>query len=203
MPIDVQFIGYTDAKKALADIETGIAEGLPSLFRSLGDLYVENVKHRIITRNDGQWAPASKWARAKTGQAFPTLLGAEKYVKARVTKNSLSIVSTARGWSLTQHHDGFENKLTGPGDKFDSNGRVVLKIKDPRPLNLYTEMRKARNGKQTPRSTTFAFKPRKPGHTPARKIWPTADEAISLGQPIASRWLNQIVTKAGGSIVRV
>ena len=200
MSIHVQLTNGQEAKAFLKKLNAAINDGLPSLFRSLGDVYVADVKHRIISQDDGKWAPASKWLRAKKATSR-VLDGAERYVRARISKNKLSIVSTARGWTLTQHHDGFTNALVSPKDKFDEFGRVVIPVKDPRPLNLYAEMRKARDGSVKPRSTTFHFKAVKPGKTPARKIWPTADEAIRLGSPIASRWLTKIVRDVGGTLI--
>lgn len=200
MPIQVEITNLKEAKAILAAIDRGITDGMQSVFRSLGDVYVADVKRRIISQNDGTWAPASKWLKAKTG-GTRVLDGAEKYVKARISQKQLAIVSTARGWSLSDHDQGFTNKLVGPGDSLDKDGRVELTIRDPRPLNLYTELRKKRDGTSVPRSTTFAFKPTRAGVTPARQIWPTAEQAIKLGHPIASRWLTEIVKKAGGSVI--
>lgn len=202
MPIKVEFPDGVKAKDYLAKLNSAINEGMPSLFRSLGDIYVADVKHRIISQDDGKWAPASKWLKAKSGQSV-VLDGTEKYVKARVTKNALSIYGSQRGWSFTQHHEGFENALVGPGEERDAHGRVVLQIKDPRPLNLYVEYRKKRDGSSIPRATVFAFVAKRAGRTPARKIWATAEEAIRLGQPTASRWLAKIVKDTGGSLVHV
>lgn len=200
--IEVQLRNGVETKDFLRKLEVALREQLPSLFRTLGDTYVADVKHRIISQDDGKWAPASKWLKAKTGQSR-VLDGMEKYVKARISATQLAIVSTAIGWSLSMHDQGFENKLVGPRESLDGHGRVELKIKDGRPLNLYVELKRKRDGSTVPRSQTFAFVPKKPGHTPARKIWPTADEAVRLGNPIASRWLNQIVKAAGGSLINV
>lgn len=201
MPIQVTLRNGVETKDFLAKVDKLLREGLPSLFRSLGDAYVLDVQNRIRTQDDGRWKPLSKWGRAKTGQDIP-LLGAEKYVKARVTAKGLSIVGTARGWTLTQHDEGFTNELQDPSEPVDGAGRVVLKIKDGRPLNLYVEMKKKRNGTSVPVAQVFAFKPKEPGLTPPRKIWPTVEQAITTGQPIASRWLQQIVSQAGGSLTR-
>lgn len=198
--IEVTLRNGVETKTFLRKVAASLGEQLPSLFRSLGDVYVADVKHRIISQDDGKWAPASKWLKAKSGQTR-VLDGMEKYVQARISQKQLAIVSTAIGWSLSMHDQGFENKLIGPKESTDGHGRVELHIKDGRPLNLYVEMKKKRDGSNSIRSQTFAFVPKRPGHTPARKIWPTAEEAVRLGNPIASRWLNQIVKAAGGSLV--
>lgn len=200
MPIEVTLENGVEAQAFFAKVNEAIRTELPSLFRSLGDVYVADVKRRIVTSDGGSWAPASKWLRAKTGQS-KVLLGVEKYIKARISNNKLSIVSTARSFSLSDHDKGFTNAVEGPGEKHDEHGRVVLNIKDGRPLNLYTEMRK-RRGVAAPVSQTFAFIARKAGVTPARKIWPTVPEAISLGQPIGFKWLEALVKQAGGNLVR-
>jgi hypothetical protein len=200
MAIHVTLTNGVEARDFLRRLDQRIKDTLPALFRSLGDIYVADVKHRIISQDKGRWAPASKWLRAKKGHSR-VLDGAERFIRARVNASRLAIVSTARGWSLTQHHDGFENQLTGPKDQFDDQGRVVLKLRDGRPLNHYVEMRRKRDGSTTPRASVFAFIATKAGVTPARKIWPNTDEAIRLGNPTASRWLNKVVREAGGSIV--
>lgn len=198
--IEVTLQNGVETKAFLASVDQAIKDGMPSLFRSLGDIYVADVKHRIISQDDGRWAPASKWLRAKSGQGR-VLDGMEKYVKARITANRLAIVGTAPGWTLSQHDEGFTNQLESPGEEHDGSGRVVLKIRDGRPLNLYVEMKRKRDGSAVPQSQTFAFVPKKAGRTPARKIWPTADEAISLGNPTASQWFKKIIEAAGGSLV--
>lgn len=173
------------------------------LFRSLGDALVEDVKHRIITRDGGSWAPASKWSRAKSGQAYPTLLGAEKYVKSSITADGVTIYGdTRKGWTLTQHQEGFVNKLQDADEETDDRGRVVIKIKDGRPLNLYTELRSKRGGGVAPTAQVFAFIPQRPGVTPGRRIWSTAAEADAIAQPIASRWFEKIVNDAGGKVIK-
>jgi hypothetical protein len=199
--IQVTLRNGVETKAFLKKVEIALREQLPSLFRTLGDVYVHDVKKRIITQNNGMWAPASKWLKAKNGHTR-VLDGMEKYVRARVSQKQLAIVSTARNWTLSMHHEGFENKLVGPGEKMDQHGRVELKIRDGRPLNLYTELKNRRDASKGVRSQTFSFVPKNPGRTPPRKIWPREDEAIKLGNPPASAWLRKIIRDAGGSLVR-
>lgn len=197
--IVITLVGFDKVKNFTSEMRTAYQRGITVLFRSLGVALVENIRHRIISRNEGQWSPASKWARAKTGQNFPTLLGAEKYVKMSLTSKALLIYGrTGKSWTLTQHHEGFTNELKGPEEEQDEHGRVVLHIKNPEPLSLYAEYRKNRKGETVPRATVFAFKPMRPGVTPGRKIWPTAGEATLVAQPIASKWLQKMVEEAGG-----
>jgi hypothetical protein len=181
-----------EARAALQAIREKITSELPSLYRTLGDSLVENVKRRMVTSDDGRWAPGSKWLRAKTGQN-KVLLGQEKYVRFRIAGGTLKILGKGGKWTLTQHHEGFVNDLAGSGEQFDEHGRVILKIKDGNPLNLYVQMRRSGLGQQ---SQVFMFVPKKVGKTPARKIWPTGEETAVIGQPIATRWLERVVAES-------
>lgn len=201
MEIDIEVPNGVEIAAFFEQLSVAIDEQTPALFRSLGDVLVADVKKRIITSNTGTWAPASKWLRAKTGQS-KVLLGAEKYVRASITRAALKIVGRSGKWTLTQHHEGFVNKLADPSERRDQHGRVVLKIKDPDAINLYRELRKTREGKVVPRASVFAFIPKKAGITPARQIWPTQDQADALTRPVFSRWLNGLVKQVGGALIR-
>jgi hypothetical protein len=198
--VNVELINGQEVIDFFTNLPVQIDAQRGTLFRSLGDALVNDVKDRIRTSNNGAWAPASKWLKAKTGQS-KVLLGAEKYVRAQITKDSLKIVGKSSKWTLTQHHLGFENKLLDPSEPIDSHGRVVIKIKDPRVLNLYVEMRRKRDGTTVPRATVFAFAPKKPGRTPARQIWPTEMRANVIANPIASRWFAKVIQDAGGKVL--
>lgn len=195
MQLEITFVGLKEAIAAYAGLQEQLETGIPRLMLTLGTALVEDVKTRIIRRDNGSWAPASKWARAKTGYSFPTLLGAEKYVRLSIRSKGAAVVAqTPKEWTLTQHHEGFENKLYNDGEETDEHGRVTLKIKDAGPLNLYQEFKRKTN---QPIATVFKFVPQKPGHTPARKIWPGLSEIEQVAQPVASRWLKQVLSDAG------
>jgi hypothetical protein len=196
--IEIKLEGFDELLAATGKLPKAISSQLPALFRSLGVALVDNVKSRIISRDGGTWAGASKWARAKTGQNFPTLLGAEKYVRMSVSGTTLKVFGqTGKSWTLTQHHEGFQNELSSADEERDSAGRIVLQIKDPVPLNLYAEYRKKRDGSVVPRASVFCFVPKRAGQTPARRIWPTEAEANEIAQPIGSRWLEKVKQEAG------
>jgi hypothetical protein len=74
-------------------------------------------------------------ATSKTGQS-KVLLGAEKYVRSRVSPRRLEIVGKGGKWNLDMHHQGFENALLDPNEPQDDHGRVILRLRDPRPLGL-------------------------------------------------------------------
>lgn len=190
-------------------LQRAMADDRGTLMRSLGDVFVQDVRQRILTSDGNRWRPASKWLRAKTGQS-KVLLGAERYVKARVTAKQLKIVGTSSHYALSKHHEGFSNDLVGKGELVDSYGRITLKIKDPRPLNLYMEMRRVRRpnkdavgpyGYSTPKATVFKFKPVNAGYTPARKIWTDPADVPGKAGPVVSRWLQKVVKDAGGRLM--
>jgi hypothetical protein len=200
LSVSIQLVGLDRAQEGMAALARNISGRMPELFRVLGYSLVENVQHRIITRDSGRWAPASKWTRAKTGYNFPTLLGAERYVRQRVTSKALTVYgATGKSWTLTQHHEGFTNALKRADEETDEHGRVIIPIKDGAPLNLYQEFRKKRDGTTTPRAQVFAFVPKKVGITPARKIWPNEAEVKAIAQPIADAWLKKVVSEATGA----
>lgn len=192
LSLELKIVGIDKASEDFLGLSRALTEQQPALFRSLGDALVSDVKRRIMTSDGGAWAPCSKWLKAKSGQS-KVLLGAEKFVRAKVTEAGLRVVGKSGKWTLTQHHEGFENDLADNGDKFDAFGRVIIKIKDAAPLALYQEFRQKRDGTKVPRAAVFAFVPKRAGKTPARKIWTGGEEARAIIQPIASRWLNKIV----------
>lgn len=198
--VNVELINGQEIEDFFTSLPVQIDLQKAVLFRSLGDALVNDVQERIRTSNRGTWAPASKWLRAKTGQS-KVLLGAEKYIRAQITKNALKIIGKSGKWTLTQHHTGFENALRDPSEEVDEHGRVVIKIKDPRVLNLYVEMRRKRDGSATPRASVFAFAPKRAGRTPARQIWPTEAQANAISEPIASRWFAKVIQDAGGRLI--
>jgi hypothetical protein len=181
----IEFKGLDEALRKFHGLDEELLAARPRLFQVLGEALADNVKTRIITHDSGSWAPASKWSRAKTGYAYPTLLGAEKYVKFSMDQSTLRIYGkTPPEWTLTMHHKGFWNKLIGDDEPTDRFGRVILKIKDGSPLDL-------------PSAAVFLFVPQKAAVTPARKIWPTTEEAQAIANPIASRWLQQVLKEVG------
>lgn len=189
MPVElnVTMNGGAEAKAFFVRLDSANKKMGP-LFRSLGQLYVKDTQDRIKSQDGGRWVKASKWVRAKTGQSKP-LLGAERYVKYVATDTSLKLTGNAPGWTLTMHQEGFVNKLRGPGDEEGEKGRVVIRLKDGRPL-----------GK--PNATSFAFVPKRPGVTPPRKIWPSIEDAVRIGQPVASAFYNKMVRDAGRGVVK-
>lgn len=197
---EVKVLNGEEAQVFFDRLKTALSDQRIDLFRSIGAQAVKRVQHRIVTQDDGRWAPVSKWIRAKTGQE-KALLGTEKFIRFTATRNKLRVVGHGGKWTHTQHDEGFQNELESPTEKHDERGRVVLKIKDARPIAIYQETRRVK-GQQVARATVFAFKPKRRGRTPARKIWDTPEEVLEYADPIASRWLEKVVMETGGSLVR-
>ncbi len=193
--VQVKIVNEEKIEAMFKSLGTSINEKLPLLYNAVGPALVTNIRRRIQSQDGGKWQPASKWLRAKSGQS-QVLKGAERYVNYRIAAKGLEVLGKGGKWTLTQHHEGFENKLADPSEPRDGHGRVILTIKDAAPLHLYQEFRRRRNGQRVGVKTTFAFVPQKPGHTPARKIWPTQAEAQRIVDPLSSRWLTKLVQEA-------
>lgn len=145
-----------------------------------------NVQNRI--KEGVGWQGPSKWLRAKKN-ANKALEGAERFVKMRVFSNRAEVYGQTDGeWTLTEHHEGFANKIEGVKDRRDGE-RIVIDIVNPSALRLK-------------RSGEFSWKPRHAGETPPRKIWPDAAEVSALTTPIASRWLRKVINSTPGVVVR-
>lgn len=144
------------------------------LFNLLGAAFVKNVQDRISSQDEGRWAQASKWHKAKKGDAARILEGAGSFVKFKASGERLDVIGeTGQDWTLTQHHEGFENEETP--------GRVTIDIVNPSPLGLGGGTRE------------FSWIDGATGKTAARKIWPDGGEAYAISQPIASKWLEKVV----------
>ena len=153
------------------------------LFRNIGMDLADDVKRRIASQDDGSWEKLSKWSKAKKDAPQP-LFGAGGYVKWRSYTDRVEIYGEMpEDWTLTQHHEGFDNQQ---GD-LDGDGKIVIDIVNPGPLGLGQN------------ATTFAWSPNgKIGHTPARKIWTGEAEAVTKVNETAFQWLKAVVAKALG-----
>jgi hypothetical protein len=78
-----------DVAKLLEELDTKIRLSRGRCSRDLGAIFKESAEQRIKTKNEGQWAKASKWILAKRGIQHEILEGAEKFVYAR---------ASATGW---------------------------------------------------------------------------------------------------------
>lgn len=155
--------------------------GRATLFQELGESLSEKVKRRIETQDDGQWAPLSKWIKAKKSPER-ALQGAEEFIKFRFDEAELSVYGEMPAdWTLTQHDEGFDNK-----EDHKVGEAIVIEIVDPSPLGLAS----VPNG-------IFSWVPKgTPGHTPARRIWLDEEEVVVIVEPIAERWMQATVATA-------
>lgn len=180
----------TNAKvvgKKFDDLVYQIEHGRASLFKQLGAALQEDVQKRIKTQDQGRWAAMSKWVKAKKNPDR-VLQGAEEFVKVKYNNDEMTVYGETDGnWTLTQHHEGFENK-----EDHKQGDRIEIDIVNPGPLGLAS----LPNGK-------FSWVPKgTPGHTPARKIWPDEGDTRRIVLPIASRWLQVTAEKAlRGSVI--
>jgi hypothetical protein len=152
------------------------------LFLQLGTAFVDDITKRITTQDDGHWASPSKWVRAKKN-TDRALAGIEKYLHSKATNSNLQVYAQTDGeWSFTQHDQGFENiENNQQGD------RIVIDVVNPGPLGL-------------PAAGEFSWIPHNgSGRTPARKIWPTAEDARAIANPIFSRWVEAQINKLGAA----
>lgn len=171
-----------EAAAILEKINSEIAAGYVSLYSGLGRLLQKDVQDRIESQDDGKWAHASKWIQAKKGTDHKILEGAGRYVKYSATKDALTVYGETPGeWTLSMHHEGFLNE-----SEIEHDGRVTIDIVNPGPLGL------------SPGATKFSWIPKNvtPDKTPARKIWPSEEEAVSIITPVYSRWLQATVNRA-------
>jgi hypothetical protein len=178
MPITI-ITNAKDAAALLEKLNSEIAAGFVTLYGDLGRIFQKNVQDRIESQNDGKWAHASKW---KKGTDHKVLEGAGKYVKYSASKEGMNLYGETPGeWTLTQHHEGFLNEA-----EIEHDGRVTIDIVNPGPLGLSAG------------TTKFSWVPKglSPDKTPARQIWPTEEEAVSIITPVYSRWLQATVNRA-------
>jgi len=172
-----------EAAALLDKISTEIAASWPQLYGQLGSVFQKRVQDRIESQDNGTWAANSKWVQAKKGTAYKTLEGAGRFVKYKADGKSMTLYGdTGSDWTLSMHDKGFENAV----EQIGADGRIEIDIVDPGPLGLSAG------------SSKFSWIPKSitPDHTPARKIWDTETEVISITSPIFSRWLQATVNRA-------
>lgn len=153
-----------------------------ALMMALGREFRDDVRDRINSRDNGSWAPASKWTRAKknTNRA---LAGQARNISYRLVNDRKAEViysavnSQGKQISITEHHFG---KVLSADGKLTS-----IPITNPSPLRLPSGTSK------------FYFRWRKSAVVPARKIWPDAPgEAAQIAKPVLSKWVNTVVARS-------
>lgn len=147
----------------------------PSLFKVLGRVLRDDVRQRIRTQDGGKWAPLSPWTVARTAKRRP-LAGQDRNIKFKVLSRRLEVYFDApSNWDISKHHRGY----TIPAD----GGYHSIAIKRPSALGL------------SPGTTRFRFRWSKSGKVPARKIWPTPNEAKRIAEPHIKPWANDVIKK--------
>lgn len=167
----------------IAKINDAVAAAWPQLYGQLGSVFQKRVQDRIESEDNGTWIANSKWVQAKKGLAYKTLEGAGRFVKYKADGKMMTLYGdTGADWTLSMHDKGFENAV----EQIGADGRIEIDIVDPGPLGLSAG------------SSKFSWIPKSitPDKTPARKIWDTETEVVSITTPIYSRWLQATINRA-------
>jgi hypothetical protein len=173
-----------DVAKLLEELDTKIRAEQGALFKGLGAIFKESAEQRIKTKNEGQWAKASKWILAKRGIQHEILEGAEKFVYARASATGLVVGGdTGKDWTLSQHDEGFVNN---PRDEAWKGGHWEIELRDASPLGLPPGTSKFVWGFG---NGNLALDEK----TPARKIWDSQEEVVAKAEPYAAKWLQALV----------
>lgn len=151
-----------------------------ALMTLLGRRFRDDVRNRMNSRDNGSWAPASKWTRAKK-RTNRALAGQAKNVSFTASNNKTEVFykgtnSKGKSINITEHHFGKTLPATG--------ALVSIPIANPRPLSLPVG------------TTKFYFHWNKSSIVPRRKIWPDGPgEAQRIADPIVFRWVQDTVDK--------
>jgi hypothetical protein len=168
-------VNTTSASRYINGMERRIDRALPGLWRQLAIPLKSDVRTRLSTADGGRWAKPSRWIRAKKN-ARKALTGLGSRIRSRYTQQALSIYFDSPGdWTLTQHHDGFT--------KLPELRQVTIRIKNPRPLGLSSGTK------------WFRFFHGRPSVVPARKVWPSEQEAVAIVTSIASAWIAKVLQR--------
>lgn len=99
------------------------------LMRMIGAGTRDYARARITSQGDGEWAPLSKWTRAKTGRR-KALITERARIKYRLKDGGVELYhdSPSPSWSLKDHKRGF----TRPAVR----GKVVIPLKVPSILGV-------------------------------------------------------------------
>jgi len=145
------------------------------LFNRIGRGLRDDARRRITTQDGGNYAPLSKWTRARTGRR-KALVTEKKNIGFKMIGGRLLIGHTATGWNISMHEKGF---IT-PGFK----GRTVtIPLRNPSAL-------------KNVKGNTITIRGAKASIVPARRVFPNENEAVTIIKPIINDWLNKIVKRA-------
>lgn len=117
-----------------------------------------------------RWVHNSKWIDAKKGRGHRPLHTLAPLIRPTMTSKMRGRVAfhSPGNWTLTQHHQGFTKEAHGR--------EVEINIVDPSPLGLSRGTDK------------FKFLWKNDSKTPARRIWPTEQQANNIAGSLLLRW---------------
>lgn len=148
------------------------------LMGRLGRAFRDDARLRITNQDGGNYAPLSKWTRARTGRR-KALVTEKKNISFIVSgaKSIVVIGHTAKGdWSLNMHEKGFVT----PGF---SGFSTIIPLKNPSALSGV-------------RGNRITIRGAKPSIVPARRVYATKVEATTIIRPIIEDWLRKIIRRA-------
>lgn len=183
---NITITGVVETKKGFNQINRDIKR-TSVLFNQLGRSLRDDAKKRITTQDGGQYAPLSKWTKARTGRRKAliterpgiTFIAKKDFVLiGHVPSKGSTTGQESKSWNLGMHERGF----TTPGSNRPTP--VILKrpnyIKEPRPKP----------------GGLFIFRNTKPSVTPARQVFANPYQARAIVGRIARKWLAKILKRA-------
>lgn len=145
------------------------------MLNRLGRAGRDYARNQITTQGDGEWAPLSKWTRAKTGRR-KALITERPRIKYVVRQGSVAIVhaATSPERSLSRHAKGFTRPAV--------NKPVYI------PLRLPSLLGVSGPGIYLPKGT-------KATKTPPRNVWGTQKKVNKLVRPVVEPWVRQVLNR--------
>lgn len=170
----IRVTGIVETQRGIKQIMRNVNK-TKTLFSRLGRGLRNDARRRITTQDGGQYAPLSKWTRARTGRR-KALTTEKKNISFMMIGSRLLIGHTATGWSLNMHEKGF---IT-PGF---SGKSVTIPLRNPSAL-------------KNVKGNSITIRGAKASVVPARRVFPNEGEAVTIIKPIIEDWLNKIIKRA-------
>jgi hypothetical protein len=138
------------------------------LMDRIGGALQKYTQNRIKTQGEGTWPGLAPSTRERTGRskALVTLI---PFIKVRSGAEAVTVYFSKRpkGWSLEQHERGYTSAaVKGPIMKMKKDG-----------------------------SKAAFFSSRKESKVPARRVFPTDNEALRVAIPLVNDWTREIIRR--------
>lgn len=171
---NIRVTGVVETKRGIQQIIRDVNKTNP-LYKRIGRGLRDDARRRITTQDGGKYAPLSKWTRARTGRR-KALVTEKKNISFKMIGGKLIIGHTATGWNISMHEQGF----TTSGF---SGKKVTITLKNP-------------NALRDVKGNSITIRGAKASEVPARRVFPTEKESITIIKPIIEDWLRKIVRRA-------